>query len=589
MKKKLILFFVANIFIQFILAQKINKPNASFNKILEEYAQERLSFFPLEATQNGDTKHNAELTFEFTDKFRHEVKNFYKKYLTKVQKFDAIKLNLNDKISYNVFVREMQMSLKGLSFKNNLAPLNQFYGMHLDIGQLGSGEGNQPFKTVEQYEQWIKRATLFNTWVDSAIVYFNKGIEQGYVLPKSLVIKIIPQCKNIISANPKESLFWGPIKKMPSAFTDIEKDELQKKFTILITTVLEPAYLKLANYFENIYLEKARVSSGISTLPTGKEYYNWLVQYWTTTNTPANEIFKTGLREVARIKAEMEKVKQQVGFKNSINEFFEFMKNDAQFMPFKTASEVIEAFKKIQTSINPNLPKYFSNTPKTKFEIRQTEAFRAASASAEYNQGSADGSRPGIFYIPIVDATKFNTTSGMESLFLHEAIPGHHYQISLQQENESLPAFRRFSWYGAYGEGWALYCESLGKELGLYKDPYQYMGALGDEMHRAIRLVVDVAIHTKNMTREQAIAYMMENEAISEEGATAEIERYMAIPAQALSYKTGSLKIKALREKYTKKLGKKFSLQNFHDELLKDGCLPLDVLENKMNDWSKKP
>jgi hypothetical protein len=228
----------------------------------------------------------------------------------------------------------------------------------------------------------------------------------------------------------------------------------------------------------------------------------------------------------------------------------------------------------------------FGKTPKTKFEIRQTEAFRAASSSAEYNQGSADGTRPGIFYIPIIDATKFNTTSGMESLFLHEAIPGHHYQISLQQENQSLPQFRRFSWYGAYGEGWALYCESLGKELGCYTDPYQYMGALGDEIHRAIRLVVDVAIHTKNMSREDAIKYMMENEAISEEGATAEIERYMAIPAQALSYKTGALKIKELREKYSKQKSAAFSLKAFHDEFLKDGCLPLDVLEKKMDDWN---
>ena len=230
----------------------------------------------------------------------------------------------------------------------------------------------------------------------------------------------------------------------------------------------------------------------------------------------------------------------------------------------------------------------FGRKPKTPFEIRQTEAFRAASASAEYNQGSADGKRPGIFYVPILDATKFNTTSGMESLFLHEAIPGHHYQISLQQENDQLPGFRRFSWYGAYGEGWALYCESLGKELGCYTDPFQYMGALGDEMHRAVRLVVDVAMHTGKMNREEAIKYMMENEAISEEGATAEIERYMAIPAQALSYKTGALKIKALREKYKQQLGTKFSIAKFHDAFLKDGCMPLEVIERKMDDWAKK-
>jgi uncharacterized protein (DUF885 family) len=225
--------------------------------------------------------------------------------------------------------------------------------------------------------------------------------------------------------------------------------------------------------------------------------------------------------------------------------------------------------------------------PRTPFEIRQTEAFRAASASAEYNQGSPDGSRPGIFYVPIIDATKFNITSGMESLFLHEAIPGHHYQISLQQEDTTLPKFRRYGGNTAYIEGWALYCESLGSELGLYTDPYQYMGALGDEMHRAIRLVVDVAIHSKGMTREQAIKYMMANEAISEQGATAEVERYMVIPGQALSYKVGALKISELRRKYEKQLGARFRLSDFHDEVLKDGSLPLDVLEKKMDAWAK--
>jgi uncharacterized protein (DUF885 family) len=254
-------------------------------------------------------------------------------------------------------------------------------------------------------------------------------------------------------------------------------------------------------------------------------------------------------------------------------------------MPYKTPEDVLNAFRKIQQTIDPNLKKLFGRTPKTRFEIRQTEAFRAESASAEYLQGSPDGSRPGIFYVPIIDPTKFNISSGMESLFLHEAIPGHHYQVSLQMEDTLVPMFRRFAWYGAYGEGWALYSESLGKELGLYTDPYQYFGALGDEIHRAIRLVVDVGMHIKKMTREQAIQYMLDNEPISEQGATAEIERYIAIPAQALSYKTGALLIRGLRTRYTKELGSRFKISDFHDEVLRDGCMPLDVFERKMNDW----
>ncbi|HYI75981.1 MAG TPA: DUF885 domain-containing protein, partial [Chryseolinea sp.] len=328
-------------------------------------------------------------------------------------------------------------------------------------------------------------------------------------------------------------------------------------------------------------------TAGISEVAQGKEYYQHLINYWTTTNLPADEIFKTGEAEVARIRLEMEKVKNQVGFKGNLKAFFEHVNSDKQFMPYKTPEEVVAGFNKIHEQIRPQLKKFFNMVPKTAFEVRQTEAFRAASSSAEYNAGTPDGSRPGVFYVPILEAKTFNYT-GMETLFLHEAIPGHHYQIALQYENEELPKFRRFLWFGAYGEGWALYTESLGKELGLYKDPYQYFGNLGDEMHRAIRLVVDVGIHTREWTREQAIEYMLDNEAISLQAATAEIERYMAVPGQALSYKIGQLKIMELRKKAADVLGEQFNLALFHDEVLKYGCLPLDVLESIINEWIDK-
>ncbi|MBS4044612.1 MAG: DUF885 domain-containing protein [Chitinophagaceae bacterium] len=564
--------------------------NKDLATLLDQYYEERLQLFPLEATSNGDNRFNDRLYIDFTNSYREKLKTFYSNYENQISKFERAALNENDQISYDVFKREMQMSIKGLSFKDNLAPLNQFWGLHLTLGQLGSGEGNQPFKTVEDYDNWVRRATVFSEWTDSAIAYFKKGINENYVLPKSLVVKIIPQCKSLVVDDITTSLFWGPIKKLPATFNDADKKRITEEYTNLLKEQIIPSYKKLGDFFEKEYLVNARTTSGINGNPTGDEYYKYLIQYWTTTNKTPEEIYTTGLAEVKRIREEMVRVMNETGFygnESSLKAFFEFMKTDKQFMPFKTAEDVLNAYRSVQKNIDPNLKKMFGMVPKTPFEIRQTEAFRAASASAEYNQGSADGSRPGIFYVPIIDATKYNTTSGLESLFLHEAIPGHHYQISLQQENESLPKFRRFSWYGAYGEGWALYCESLGKELGLYTDPYQYMGALGDEIHRAIRLVVDVAIHTKNMSREEAIKYMMDNEAISEEGATAEIERYMAIPAQALSYKTGALKIQELRDKYKKQHGEKFSLKNFHDVILKDGCLPLDVLEKKMDTWAK--
>jgi uncharacterized protein (DUF885 family) len=456
------------------------------------------------------------------------------------------------------------------------------------MGQQGSGEGSQPFKTVKDYDNWLTRASLFSAWADSAVIYFRRGIEANVVLPQALVRKMIPQMDAMVVHDASKSLFYGPVLKMPQSFSDSDRKRLTTAFVKLISQNLVPTYKKLADFLRNEYLPKARTTTGINAVANGDDYYNYLIRYWTTTNKQPEEIYAVGLTEVKRIRMAMDSVKNAVGFKGDLNAFFNYMRTDKRFMPFKTPEEVLNAIRSILTRIQPNLKKMFSHTPKSPFEIRQTEAFRAASASAEYIPGSADGKRPGIYYVPILDASKFNITGGMESTFLHEAIPGHHYQISLQQENTSLPKFRRFAWYGAYGEGWALYTESLGKELGLYTDPYQYMGALGDEIHRAIRLVVDVAMHTGKMTREEAITYIMNNEANDEQGATAEIERYMALPAQALNYKIGALKIRELRNKYQQMLGNKFSLSAFHDEFLKDGCMPLEIVEKKMDAWAQK-
>lgn len=561
--------------------------NKTLDSVFAKYYDDRLQLFPLEATSTGDSRYNDLLPSDFTDSYRNKLNQFFESNLEAVTKLDRESLSDQQKTYYDIFKREMKMSLEGLTFNDKYIPFQQFWGLTLTMGQLGSGEGNQPFKKVKDYDDWLKRITAFSAWADSAIIYFRKGIAANFILPKSLVVKMIPQMEDLLTTDATKSLFYGPINRLPKDFSDVDKKRLTDAYSIAILNQLVPAYRNLGNFLKSEYLPKARASSGINALPGGDAYYNYMIRYWTTTNKTPDEIYNTGLAEVKRIRSLMDSVKTAVGFKGDLKAFFEFMKTDKQFMPYKTPEDVLNGFRAIQQKIDPKLKTMFGNVPKSKFEIRQTEAFRAASASAEYNQASADGSRPGIFYVPIIDATKFNTTSGFESLFLHEAIPGHHYQTSLQQENTNLPKFLRFNWYGAYGEGWALYCESLGKELGCYTDPYQYMGALGDEMHRAIRLVVDVAIHTKGMSREDAIKYMMENEAISEEGATAEIERYMAIPGQALSYKIGALKIVELRQKYMTQLGDKFKLSAFHDAFLQDGCMPLDVLETKMDAWAK--
>lgn len=571
------------------------RDNRELARVLNDYFNDRMKYFPLEATQNGDTRYNDLLPVDFTDSYLDTLRQFFGRYRDKILVFDRDKLNTNDQISYDIFTREMKINLEGIDLHlaiNNVTmpniqymPFNQFEGLPLFLGQMGSGNGIQPFHSIKDYDNWISRTARFGSWIDSAIVYFRKGLQNGYVLPRCLVEKMIPQMREMVVTDSSKSIFYTPITLMPDSFSVADKAKITTDLSHNINTVIVPSYKKMADFLQNEYLPKSRTSIGFDDLPNGKKLYEFLIRYWTTTDKTAEEIYQTGLSEVKRIREEMEITKDKTGFKGDLPAFFAYMKNDPRFMPYHSPEEVLNAFRKIQSTIDPNLPKLFGHIPKMKFEIHQTEAFRAASASAEYIQGDPGGSRPGIFYVPILDANKFNITSGMESLFLHEAIPGHHYQNSLQLEDTLLPKFRRFIWYGAYGEGWALYSESLGKELGLYTDPYQYIGALGDEIHRAIRLVVDVAMHQKKMTREQAISYMMENEAISEQGATAEIERYIGIPGQALSYKTGALLIRDLRTRYSDELGNKFSISAYHDEVLKDGCMPLNIFERKMDAW----
>ena len=560
----------------------------SLNDLFESYWEKNSRLDPLSATAYGDNRYNDQLPNNQTRAFRDTLQSFYQSHLTRLQKFDREKLDANDKISYDIFQYEMQHGLAGLKLNTWMMPANQFYGLPITLGQYGSGQGIQPFKTVKDYENWLGRAHGFTVWTDSAIANFRVGMKRGVVLPKILVQRMIPQlaAKDIVVTDPTQSLYYGPITRFPKDFSDADKSRLTEAYKKAILTDLVPSYQKLGAFMKNEYLPKARATSGIDAIPGGKEIYAFDVKYETTTDKTPAEIYQTGLSEVARLRADMEKVKAEVGYKGDLKSFFNYLNTDPKFRPYKKPEQVLAAFENIHQRMLPNLKTMFGRTPKTPFEIRETEKFREASASAEYNQGSPDGSRPGVFYVPIPDATKFTTTSGMESLFLHEAIPGHHYQISLQQESTNLPKFRRFGGQNAYVEGWALYSESLGPELGLFKDPYQRIGALGDEMLRAVRLVVDTGLHSRQMSREQAIEYLLANLSTTRDEATSAIERYMAIPGQALGYKIGQLKIRELRAKYEKQLGSKFKLSNFHDELLKDGSMPLAVLEKKMDAWA---
>ncbi len=588
MKKLIILVCVAVLF----SACKKDKDNTAaesdtmndFETALKEYHEETLKMYPLNATSAGDDRYNDQFPNVLTDDFRQKEKTFYTDYKNKMMGFKDEELSETELLSKQILIWECDINLERLEFREDYTPINQMWTPQLSMGQYASGSSAQPFKTVEDYKNWIKRLDGYLNWMATAEERMAEGIKAGNVLPKSLIQKVLPQLEAMTNPNIDEHLFYTPIKNFPDNFTDAEKEELIILYKNYINDRIIPAYASLYQFMSTDYLAAGRATSGIASIPHGEAYYNHQIKLYTTTEMTADEIHQLGLKEVSRILSEMEKVKNEVGYNGTLVSFFDYVRNNKELMPFKSAQEVIDNFNKIHETMQPQLDKLFDMKPKTPFEVRQTEAFRAASASAEYNPGSLDGTRPGIFYVPIVDATKYNVFSD-ESLFLHEAIPGHHYQISLQQENQDLPDFRKTLWYSAYGEGWALYSESLGKELGLYTNPYQYFGMLSAEMHRAIRLVVDTGLHSKGWTREQAIQYSLENEAESEDGITSEIERYMANPGQALSYKVGQLKIRELRAKAEAELGDKFNIGKFHNQVLESGCLPLELLEKKIDKW----
>ena len=586
MKKITILLFTVTTSLLLLNCKSENKKQ-DFSTLTKNYFNDKNELDPLAATQNGQNEFNDKLHFEMTDSYRKLQTAFFDKYQTALQGIAIEDLKEEEKNSYEIIKWEIEIGKELLNQPTNLIPLHQFGGTHLTMGQFAGGTSAQPFKTEKDYTNFLERMDKYAVWIDSAMVYMKKGIEKGMVLPKALTEKVIPQFQDQITPKVEDNLFYSAIKIMPADFSESVKASLKKEYATAINENLMPRYKKMAEFLKTEYLPASRATSGIGSLPKGKDLYAVYVKQWTTTTMTPEEIHSLGLKEVARLKSEMEKVKEQVGFKGTIVAFFDHVRNRKELMPFKKPEEVIANFESIYQRIKPNVDKLFALQPKTKFEIRRTEAFREQTASAEYIQGTADGTRPGIFYVPIPNVTKYNYY-GDEDLFLHEAIPGHHFQISLQQENELLPDFRKFNWFGAYGEGWALYTESLGKELGLYKDPYQYFGMLGNEMHRAIRLVVDTGIHSKGWTREQAIQYSLENEAESEASIVSEVERYMAIPGQALSYKIGQLKIMELRKKAQEQLKDKFDIKVFHQKVLESGVMPLALLEKKINDWVEK-
>lgn len=556
----------------------------SFDDFLENYYHENIKLYRINATFQGDSRYNDTLPNFLSSSFEAKEKAFFQSYLNEVANYPDTLLSEEQQLSKKVLKWECEMYLQGIKFPKDLMPIDQMWGFQLTMGQLASGMGAQPFKTPQDYDNWLIRIEGYLSWLQSAKENMKEGMAVGWVLPTSLVQKVIPQLEVMSTTQWDEHLFYSPIRNLPEGFSEEDRSRLSAAYAAMVQNKIIPAYADLVEFMSGEYFAASRESSGFNALPEGDAYYQYAIRLYTTTDMTAEEIHTLGFNEVARIQNEMEKIKDQVGFKGDLKAFFDHVRTRKELMPYTDTQQVIDRFYSIQERMLPQVNRLFELQPKTAFEVRRTEAFREASASAEYNQGSLDGTRPGIFYVPIPNVTEYNIFSD-EDLFLHEAIPGHHFQISLQQENENLPSFRKDLWYSAYGEGWALYTESLGKELGLYEDPYQYFGMLGAEIHRAIRLVVDTGLHAKGWTREQAIQYSLDNEAESEASIISEVERYMANPGQALSYKVGQLKIRELRTLAETALGSDFDIKHFHRIVLESGCIPLSYLEDKIKNW----
>lgn len=552
--------------------------------VFERYFEEYLPLFPTFATSIGDHRYDNQLAIAISEDHRAKQRGLYRKSLGELAEVRRDRLGPTDALDYAVFERRLKDRLASLQFDQHLQPLRQLDSTPVEFPVMGSGRGTHPFKTVADYDNFLGRVANFPAWVDTAIANMRAGIERGIVQPRVVMERTLPQLDAMIVAEEQQSLFFQPILQMPPGLAEADKNRLTRAYAQAIEQQIVPTYRKLRAFIQEEYLPKSRATFGMSNLPGGDPWYDHLVKSQTTTDLPAEEIFQLGMQEIERIKKAMERMRAESGFQGDLGEFSRYLSKKAP-PGHMTRGELIKGYEAIRQKVTAGLPRQFGRLPKAPFEIRTVEEFRERSAPSQYSSAAPDGSRPGIFYVNAGGIGEKNPRNPADALFLHEALPGHHFQISLQREQENLPRFRRFGGYTAFVEGWALYAESLGAELGLYTEPSQAFSRLGSELFRAVRLVVDVGLHRKGWSREQALNFLMETTMAGASGAALEIDRYIALPAQALAYKIGQLKISAIRGKAEKALGAKFDIREFHDELLKDGALPLDLLEAKMDAW----
>lgn len=560
--------------------------SAGMAALFSDYDTAYLQLNPHDSTSRGDRRFDDRLEDGISPTWLEREGEMVSEYLGRLDAIDRSTLTPREQVSADTFRFSLELLRDrhngGFARAQSLMPLTQFNGMHIELPQLGSGSGIQPFETADDHRRWLARAAQWPAWADQSIANMREGIREGVVLPRVVAERLLPQLAAHIVDSPEKSVFWGPVAKLPAG---PEGKALEAQYRELISTRMVPAYRKLRDFVATEYLPATRASVGRSALPNGAAWYALDIRQHTTLRRDAGQIHDIGLAQVALLHREMEKVRGLLGYKGDLKTFFAAVREDPRWA-FKDEKTALAAFTDMKARVRAELPALFGRLPKADYEVRPVEAYRAAAAAGgSYQRPDAAGKRPGVFYLNTSDLSR-TPSFELVSLSLHEAEPGHHFQNTLAVENTSLPGFQRFGWVTAFGEGWALYAETLGQPMGFYDDPAQYLGYLHNRLFRAIRLVVDTGMHAKGWTREQSIRYFMENSPNAEADATAETERYIAWPGQALAYLSGALEIQRLREEAAATLGKDFDLRGFHDEVLVDGIVPLEVLGGKINRWT---
>ena len=565
--------------------QKPSGEAAAHKQLHQLFATEwdyNMQHSPEEASELGDRRWNDRWSDESLEE--HAANHEHaKEVLVRLSRINRGSLSADDQLNYDLFKKDYEMEIEGYKYRRFLVPLNQRGGIQTQ-DELGD---SLRFETVKDYEDWIARLQSFPKLMDQTIAVMQQGIKERMVHPKVIMQRLPAQIDKQIVDDPAQSGFYKPFRHFPKSISPDEQQRLSAAAKQAIEKQVVPAYRKFKEFFVSQYLPACFDKVGVWQVPHGDELYAYEVRRYTTTNLTPDQVHEIGLKEVARIRAEMELVMRQTNFKGSRDDFFKFLRTDPQFF-YKTPEELFEAYEAMAKSIDPNLVKVFRTLPREPYGVEAIPAVAAPDTTAAYyRQGAADGSRAGTYFVNLY---KPDTRPKWEmlALTLHESVPGHHLQIARAHELGEMPMFRRFNGYTAFVEGWGLYAESLGEDMGLYTDPYAKFGQLTYEMWRAVRLVVDTGMHAKHWTREQAIAYFMENAPKAELDIVNEIDRYIAWPGQALAYKIGELKIQELRKRAHDQLGSEFDLKAFHDVVLSSGPLPLDILERNVNGWVAK-